>query len=85
MGQSILYWHYTRWYVRDDNSSVRPQYVFHSISTHLPDFISTDPDRKSTAKVTWWKESETFQDAMTEAALKVLDSNAAMKYIWSGK
>jgi hypothetical protein len=79
-----LYCHCVRWYDRDDNS-VPPQYVLHSISTHLPDFISTDPDRKSTAKATWWQESENFQEAMTAAAEEVLDADAARKYIWSGK
>lgn len=59
-------------------------YVLQSISTYLPDFLSTDKDKKSAAQNQWWEDSEIIRDAL-EKASQVLDPKDAQKYIMSGK
>ena len=56
-----------------------------SISTKIPDFVSTDQEKKKAAKSQWWSESEKMQAALETVAAKVFDADKARKYIRSGK
>lgn len=72
-----------RWYTRDDNA-VPAVYILSSISTHIPDFLSEDNDKKKAAKNQWWEESQQMQEGLEETAMKVFDVEKARKYIMSG-
>lgn len=73
----------SRWFRKDDNA-VPQAYILQSISTHLPDFLSSDPSKKSAAKEEWWNDSEIIRDALEDAS-QALDPKDAQKYIMSGK
>jgi histidinol phosphatase-like PHP family hydrolase len=55
-----------------------------SVSTHIPDFLSEDEEKKKIAKNKWWEESQIMQEALSETAKKVFDKETARKYIQSG-
>ncbi|KAL5015965.1 hypothetical protein ScPMuIL_005554 [Solemya velum] len=70
-----------KWFRKDDNA-VPQAYILQSISTHLPDFLSSDPSKKSAAKEEWWNDSEIIRDALEDAS-QALDPKDAQKYIMS--
>ena len=72
-----------RWYQKDLNSTPE-SYVVSSISTKIPDFISSDQEKKKKAKSQWWSESEKMQATLETVATKVFDADKARKYIRSG-
>ena len=61
-----------------------PSYILSSISTHLPDFVGTDKDKKKAAMSQWWTESEAMQAAIGNSASKLFGEEKARKYIMSG-
>ena len=65
-------------------NSVPPCYVLSSVSTKIPDFVSSDQEKKKVAKSQWWKESEKMQTILESVASKVFDADKARKYIRSG-
>ncbi|KAK6174034.1 hypothetical protein SNE40_017384 [Patella caerulea] len=71
-----------KWFIRDDNS-VPPTYVLQPISSHLPDFISSDVDQKKQAKDTWNKQHEQMRESLVTSAKQALDTSAAHKYLRS--
>ena len=72
-----------RWYKKDGNM-LPPTYVLDSISTHLPDFVSTNKDKQKVAKAQWYEECEQMQNTLEETAKHVFNSEQARKYIMSG-
>ena len=74
---------YYRWYTKDENM-VPISYVLSSISTHLPDFICNDNERRIPAKSQWWQECEDMQKALDVTASRVFGKDNARKYIMSG-
>ncbi|KAL4232336.1 hypothetical protein ACF0H5_009907 [Mactra antiquata] len=73
---------FQKWYTRDDNY-VPPTYILASISTHIPDFICNDTERKKVAKNQWWEECQKMQDTLEETAKLVFDEETSRKYIMS--
>ncbi|KAK6174050.1 hypothetical protein SNE40_017396 [Patella caerulea] len=71
-----------KWFIRDDNS-VPPTYVLQPISSHLPDFILPDVDKKKQAKDTWDGERENMREALAASAKQNLKKSAARKYLRS--
>ena len=72
-----------RWYKRDDNI-IPSIYVLLPISTHMPDFLSSEKTKKDNAKEQWKKESDVMFAAFQKAADRVLDRDGARKYRLSG-
>ena len=72
-----------RWYTLDNNT-VPPAYTLSPISSRLPDFISSDREKKKQAKQSWWDESDKMQYVLGVTATKVFDEERARKYIMSG-
>ncbi|KAL5016270.1 hypothetical protein ScPMuIL_005859 [Solemya velum] len=70
-----------KWFLKDDNV-VPPSYVLQSISTHIPDFLSSDSKKRNNAKNIWSTESEKMREALEEAS-QVLNPKDAQKYIMS--
>ena len=64
---------------------VPASYILSSISTHLPDFVGNDKDKKKAAMAQWWTESESMQAAIGESASKLFGDEKARKYIMSGQ
>ncbi|KAH3887306.1 hypothetical protein DPMN_011322 [Dreissena polymorpha] len=73
---------FNKWYRKDLNAEP-PVYVAFPISTHLPDFISNDKEKKDAAKKAWWGEMETLQRTLEEVAQRVFDAETAHKFIRS--
>ncbi|WAR22531.1 NWD1-like protein [Mya arenaria] len=73
---------FDKWYRLDDNN-VPASYVLSSISTNLPDFISTDREKQKVAKQQWWEESGKMQDWLDAAARAAFDHERARKFIMS--
>eukprot|EP00050_Salpingoeca_kvevrii_P006534 m.290010 g.290010 ORF g.290010 m.290010 type:complete len:1604 (-) comp12228_c0_seq1:130-4941(-) len=71
-----------QWFRRDDNA-VPARYVLSPISTHLPDFLSSDKESQRAASTEWWKLFERMQHALRYAATSALSPEAAEKYIMS--
>lgn len=63
---------------------IPPAYALASISSHIPNFVSTNRDEQKAAKAQWWEECETMQNALEATARKVFDAQTARKYIMSG-
>ena len=63
---------------------VPTSYILSSISTHLPDFICNDNDKRKSARTQWWEESEDMQKALDVTASRVFGEDKARKYIMSG-
>ena len=72
-----------RWYVRDDNA-VPPVYVLQRISTHLPDFISSNDKDRGKARDQWWIDHDRMQDVLGKTAEKCLGAEKARNYLVSG-
>ena len=72
-----------RWYKRDENA-VPPVYALTQISKFLPDFLSTDAQKKRAATNQFWDENDIMQDALEMAANQVLGTEEAEKYVVSG-
>ncbi|XP_060597775.1 NACHT domain- and WD repeat-containing protein 1-like [Ruditapes philippinarum] len=73
---------FQKWYRKDDNS-VPPTYILLSVSTHIPDFLSEDKEKKKIAKNKWLEESQIMQEALSGTAKKVFDEETARKYLQS--
>ncbi|XP_061197445.1 NACHT and WD repeat domain-containing protein 2-like [Saccostrea echinata] len=71
-----------KWYRRDENS-VPPVYALTQISKFLPDFLSTDSQKKREAANQFWKENDIMQDALEMAANQVLGPEDARRYVIS--
>ncbi|XP_022342057.2 NACHT and WD repeat domain-containing protein 2-like isoform X2 [Crassostrea virginica] len=72
----------TKWYKRDENA-VPPVYALTQISKFLPDFLSTDAQKKRAATNQFWDENDIMQDALEMAANQVLGPEEAEKYVVS--
>ncbi|XP_064598836.1 uncharacterized protein LOC135465527 [Liolophura sinensis] len=71
-----------KWFKKDDNS-VPSSYLFLPVSTHFPDFISSDTDKRSAAKQAWNEESIKVKEIVVNIAEKVLPPNDRNKYMIS--
>eukprot|EP00045_Choanoeca_perplexa_P017000 m.237909 g.237909 ORF g.237909 m.237909 type:complete len:2231 (+) comp17421_c0_seq1:1346-8038(+) len=60
-----------RWFVRDDNV-VPASYVLLPIPTHLPDYLSSDGDKRRKARGDWWSAFESMALGLRQAATDVL-------------
>lgn len=61
-----------------------PVYALTQISKFLPDFLSTDAQKKRAATNQFWDENDIMQDALEMAANQVLGPEEAEKYVVSG-
>ncbi|XP_062592194.1 NACHT and WD repeat domain-containing protein 2-like [Saccostrea cucullata] len=71
-----------KWYRRDENA-VPPVYALTQISKFLPDFLSTDSQKKREAANQFWVENDIMQDALEMAANQVLGPEDARRYVIS--
>ena len=72
------------WFKLDDNA-VPPEYVLQAISTQFKDYVgSPSSEAKQQAVKDWWNVFLQLQNALRNAAVKVLTKDAAHKYLKSG-
>lgn len=72
------------WFYRDENS-VPPVYVLQPITVHLPHFNDNNGEEKRrNARKEWWKQFETMQDILRQAATEKLKKTDVAKYFISG-